>query len=125
MNGLKMLNKLNIKVRDTVFDPGLKENKVHAHGTGSKKPMYKVWLYLEGRDLPHVKSVTYQLHPTFGDTLRVVERSYSNPNCSLIIWTWGIFTVHAYVEDKSGRKHEFVHSLQYGEQLRSGKWEYA
>ncbi len=113
---------LNIEVRDSVFDP----NELNLASTAQKtvyvsvkddKTLYKVWLYLQGNDLPYLQSATYELHPTFAQPRQSVERSIANPNCQLIVWTWGLFDVKATIIDKTGNVYEIVHSLSYNKQL--------
>lgn len=99
-------NQLDIEVKDTVFDPNMAqsdlERKVHVRSLSKETFFYKVWLYLEGNDLPYVESVTYTLDETFPDRIRTVARTPSNPNCQLVIWTWGLFMVETVITDKKG-----------------------
>ena len=114
-----MESQMNIAVRDTVFNPNVSqglERKVHVRERDGKY-LYKVWIYLEGVELPYVQSVTYWLHHTFANPAQKVVRSVSNPNCQLIIWTWGLFTVRAEIEDKRGNIYEVSHELSYDKQL--------
>lgn len=108
---------LNVTVRDSVFEPGGAATPILVDESLKDHPRYKVWLYLEGPDLPYVKRVTYILHPTFPDPERVVNRTAANPNCALPIWTWGIFRILAQVEDKRGRTVHVQHDLTYADQL--------
>lgn len=111
---------LNIQVRDSVFDPAippLPRPKVYVRKSGNNT-LYKVWLYLSGYDLPYVQSATYILHPTFSDPIRVVRRNLNNPDCQLIIWTWGTFEIKVKIEDKSGRYYEVVHRLNFDKELK-------
>ena len=110
---------LNVQVKDTVFDPNLAPSahkKVHVNETEGTT-LYKVWLYLAGEDLPYVDSVTYSLHETFPNPKRKVKLTPSNPNCQLVIWTWGVFTVKAKIEDKRGLTFEISHYLTYDQEL--------
>lgn len=110
---------LNVQVKDTVFDPNLSpsaQKKVHVRKEG-KTTYYKVWLYLEGDDVPLVDNVTYTLHETFRNPERKVRLTPSNPNCQLVIWTWGIFTVTAKIMDKRGQTFEVLHRLTYDREL--------
>jgi hypothetical protein len=114
-----MRSQLNVEIRDTVFDPNVSESlerKVHVQ-TKDNLHLYKVWIYLYGPDLPFVKAVTYHLHHTFPDALRRVERTVSNPSCQLVIWTWGLFTVRAILEDKHGGSYDVAYDLTYDKQL--------
>jgi len=121
-----MDNQLDLEVKDSVFDPNLSPNskRVHVRDAKGKQPLYKVWLFLDGRDLPYVKSVTYTLHQTFPDPVRTVWRTLENQNCQLILWTWGLFAVKAAIEDKQGRVYEVVHNLSYDKQLKQKDIEY-
>ena len=112
-------NQLNIEVRDTVFDPSLPrsdDSPVHWR-KDSGKLEYKVWLYLEGNDLPYIQSVTYTLHQDFRNPNRTVSRSPANPNCQLVIWTPGLFTVKVTILDKKGFSYEVAHLLAYDQEL--------
>jgi transcription initiation factor IIF auxiliary subunit len=112
-------SELSVKVKDTVFDPNLSRSapkKVHVRREGSTT-YYKVWLYLDGEDVPLVDNVTYILHETFRNSERKVKLTPSNPNCQLVIWTWGIFTVKAKIWDKSGTIVEVKHRLTYDQEL--------
>lgn len=116
-----MYSDLRIEVKDTVFDPNLPADsprKVHVRRGADGKSLYKVWLIVSGYDLPYVQSVTYRLHSTFSDRVRRVRRSVSNPNCQLVIWTWGLFKVKVTIEDKSNRRFEVEHDLSYDKELQ-------
>jgi transcription initiation factor IIF auxiliary subunit len=108
-----------LKIKDTVFDPALceSERKVYVRRSGNR-PLYKVWLLIEGETLPYIESVTYKLHRTFSNPIRKVRRTPSNPECKLVIWTWGLFEVKAIIKDKNGESHRLTHSLQYDKQLQ-------
>ena len=112
---------LNLEVRDSVFSPNLSredpENRVNVHKEGQDTYYYKVWLYLEGYDLPYVESVTYELDPTFPEPRQTVRRTASNPNCQLSFWTWGLFTVIATITDKKGFEYRVSHELGYYTEL--------
>lgn len=110
---------LNIGVKDSVYDPNSRRREVVVRRQPGKSSRYKVNLYLEGEDLPYVRSVTYELHPTFPNRIRTVERNATNPNCKLQIWTWGLFTVKAIVMDKRGQEYVFHHDLSYDQELSS------
>lgn len=123
-----MQESLNVEIRDTVFDPSIYGTDPVSSDTPStprivyvrqkgSKPTYKVWLYLSGNDVPYVESVSYALHPTFAEPKRTIRRTLSNPNCQLVIWTWGIFEVKAAIKTKNGKLHLLRHQLTYGRQL--------
>lgn len=102
-----------LALANTPFDPLASERVINYWTTEDGKTYYKVWLSLEGSELPLVRRVTYLLHPTFTRREVVVERSFSNPQCSYVIWTWGTFRVRAVIERKDGRVRELVRELDY------------
>jgi hypothetical protein len=110
---------LNVRVFDTALDPAATEKVIYYRPSSSPTdpPLYRVWLYLDGPDLPFVDKVTYRLHPTFTPRDRVVNRTISNPNCRLEVLTWGIFEVLAIVEAKD-RQFEIKHQLSYDRQFQ-------
>ena len=109
-----MRNIFDLIVCDTVFDPK-NDSKVIRYRKTDDRTLYKVWLYLDGKDLPYTESVTYLLHSTFESPSQTVRRTSVNPSCSLIIWTWGIFSVKAFVSLKNGERIELSHELTYNE----------
>lgn len=113
---------LDVVVKDSVFDPlGSSPDtaeKIVRVRIKDNRTLYRVWMYLEGNDLPFVDNVTYTLHPSFAERVFRVPRSSTNPNCSLVIWTWGTFEVNVRIEDKKGRVYEVIHPLTYDEQLQ-------
>lgn len=119
---------LDIKIIDTIFDPdiyGIEANPVIPPerilnvniNTSGKSPLYKVWIFLSGNDLSYVENTTYRLHSTFTDPVRRVERNLTNPDCRLMIWTWGIFEIKATILHRSGRTYNLAHYLNYGKLL--------
>jgi transcription initiation factor IIF auxiliary subunit len=113
-------NQLDIEVRDSVFDPSVSrtaESKVHVRKSSEGHLKYKIWVYLDGNDLPYIESVTYTLHETFRNPNRTVNRTLANPNCQLTIWTWGLFTIKATILDKKGFSYEVTYKLSYDKEL--------
>lgn len=120
--------RLDLRIIDTVFNPDIygveefpvipadKTLNVHINSSG-KSPLYKVWLFLSGNDLPYVENTTYELHKTFKNPFRRIERNLNNLDCRLTIWTWGIFEIKATILHKSGRTYSISHYLNYGRLL--------
>lgn len=108
---------LDIRVRDSLLDPNGESAGPEMREQPGGTPLYKVHLFLEGRDLLFVRGATWHLHETFPEPVRTVQRTPSNPNCRLTIWTWGIFEIRVVVEDKGGRRYEFRHALTYGAEI--------
>ena len=111
-----MLKNLSLHVVDSVFDPKKKKKKVFVRQR-EKSTLYKVYLYISGGDVPFVQQVTYRLHSSFPNPDRQVYRTPSNPDCQLIIWTWGLFTVQVTVQDKNGYFYTFEHRMSYDREL--------
>jgi transcription initiation factor IIF auxiliary subunit len=117
---------LAVEMRDSVFDPELgPDQKAQVRRQKGKKPLYRVFLYLEGSDLPYVSQVTYYLHSTFSDPVRTISRTVANPRCKLEIWTWGLFRVRAVVVDKKGQSYTMYHDLSYDQAFDSGQITFA
>lgn len=103
----------NIIVRDSLFDPSSGRQDKLGYNKVEDKYFYKVWLYLEGTDLPYVDYVIYHLHPTFPNPDMTVRRTIANPNCSQAIWSWGMFNVNAEIFLKSGEVIRIDHYLTF------------
>lgn len=113
---------INLRIVDTAVDPESKEPVVcYREAPDKSAPLYRVWLYLEGSDVPFVRDITYVLHPTFRDRERRVSRSLNNPNCRLEIWTWGLFEVKGIVNLSDGRRIKLRHELTYDRQFSSAR----
>ena len=114
-------NQLDLAVKDSIFDPNLSRSdpaaKVHVRKQGKDTFYYKVFVYLEGNDLPYVDYVIYTLDETFPEPIRTVTRTPANPNCQLVIWTWGLFIVKTRIFDKRGFAYDVEHQLSYDKQL--------
>jgi len=110
-----VLKQIELRVFDTAVDPSAEE-KIIYYKPGAQ-PLYRVWIYVDGPDLPFVESVTYRLHPTFEQPERTVPRTISNPSCKLEIWTWGLFEVTAVVQTKNEQRFELRHELTYDQQF--------
>ncbi|HAD11290.1 MAG TPA: hypothetical protein DCF33_02510 [Saprospirales bacterium] len=108
----------NIYLRDTLFEPNSASGKkatFKKYAYPDSKVLYKVWVYLDGKDLSFVQAVKYHLHPSFKVNQYQIERSLSNPQCALVIWTWGVFNVRAEVTLISGEVLVLNHYLTYPE----------
>ena len=109
---------LDIEVRDSVFDPDVPRANFKVHlRKGQRDVKFKVYLYLEGYDLPYIESVTYTLHESFTRPNRTVRRTPSNPTCKLAIWTWGVFLVKATIVDIKGFSYAVEHQMTYDREL--------
>ena len=86
-----------------------------------RRVRYKVTLRLVGRDLPYVAFATYQLHRSFRVRTHRIDRTVSNPDCSLTIWTWGLFRVGVVIHLKSGQRIRVHHDLHYDDAIREAE----
>lgn len=111
---------LAVEVKDSVIDPDTTDKTVPVRRDQGRRPLYRVFLYLDGPDLPFVGTVTYQLHSTFANPIRTVPRTLANPRCKLEIWTWGTFRVSATIEDRKGRSWPVYHDFRYDNEFSSG-----
>ncbi len=106
-----------LQIRDSIFDPDSPDRSPQWRNPNSDKPLYRVFLSLDGPGLPYVNAVTYILHPTFKEPTRQVARTPSNPRCKLEIWTWGLFRIQAIVTDRDGNMFTLTHELQYDKEF--------
>lgn len=117
-------SKLKIAMVDTAFDPHSApmsdDARVVLFKKSGDRDFYKVWLYLDGPDVPFVQAVTYELHPSFRQRIHTVSRTAANQDCALIIWTWGTFEVKATVRTKSNGVTVLTHMLSYDRDFKSG-----
>jgi transcription initiation factor IIF auxiliary subunit len=105
---------LDIEIADLPYEPGAGENqKVVARRRRADAVLYRVYIFLRGRDLPFVRHVTYHLHPTVTPPVQRVVRSETVPDCRLVLWLWGTFEVQGVIEDTKGRHYRRQHFLQF------------
>ncbi len=106
-----------IEVKDSVLDPDSTVRIAQVRNPSGDKPLYRVFLYLDGLRLYKVKAVTYVLHSTFKEPTRQVYRTPDNPRCKLEVWTWGLFRVQAIISDVDGNMTTLSHDLQYNKEF--------
>lgn len=111
----------DVEINDQPFDPDSNDKSVYYYKRGEQY-LYKVYIYLVGRDLPFVNKVTYYLHHTFPNPERSIFKTDGNPNCKLITWAWGKFNLRATVEDKKGNRYQINHFLQYDQYFETEKF---
>ena len=108
-----------VEVKDSVLDPDSNLRIAPVRNPKSDKPLYRVFLYLDGPGLYQVRAVTYVLHRTFAEPTRQIYRTPDNPRCKLELWTWGLFRVQAIVTDQDGNMVTLTHDLQYNKEFKA------
>jgi transcription initiation factor IIF auxiliary subunit len=106
-----------VQVKDSIFDPDSDDRTVRVKQQAGRRPLYRVFLYLDGPDLPFVDSATYALHSSFPDPVRTVTRGLANPRCKLEIWTWGTFRVNVTIFDRNSHSYPLYHDLHYDDEF--------
>lgn len=119
------MQSLEIFITDSVIegDFSLKEDnkKIDFYKGKDDKFRYKVLISLSGPGTIYVQKVRYILHETFSPQIQEVNRSLSNPDCSLRIWTWGIFEVKAEIILKTGEIIYARHQLTFDKEIEAAK----
>ena len=115
------MREFNVWVEDLPFDPYGGDRVVYYKSQGERWS-YKVSLFLNGMDVPFVRSVTYKLPSSFDVSFRRVVRSLWNPNCKLVLWVWGKFEVRVWIETKKGHVFETSHYLDFDRYFDSEKF---
>ncbi len=116
-----MKRQYNISVVDSAGEMDANGNLVVYYDwqSSSRRALYRVNIRLAGMDLPYVASATYQLPVSFRERMHRVDRTISNPNCALRIWTSNVFTIRAIISLKSGERIFIDYRLRYGEAMRA------
>ena len=117
------MRNLNVFAKDTVVEKDNGKEFIIAKKS-TNKTLFKVTLTLGGNDLPFVKEVTYTLHQTFKNRAKKIERSISNPDCKLVFYAWGTFTVIVKLKTLKGDSFQFSHPLQFGNEVQGGKYSF-
>lgn len=112
---------LKFEIKDSLFDPEKSGQEAFKRTSGSRD-LYKVWIYLDGRDIGLIEHVKYRLHPSFKNPVKMVKRKSANSLFKLPIWTWGLFNVHAEVKTIDGRRYNLNHKLEYHRQIPQAKF---
>ncbi|MCB9592787.1 MAG: hypothetical protein H6719_08645 [Sandaracinaceae bacterium] len=110
-----MRRRVELAMQDSALDPDRPDDRriEHRRFTPKGRMHYRVFLYLVGPDLPFVRDVVYELHPTFAQRTRRVRRTLENPSCKLEIWTWGTFEIRATVHTKDAGAVTLTHDMRY------------
>jgi hypothetical protein len=107
---------MDLKVHDSVFDPGGGAPVALCRRTVDGQTLYQVYLYLFGPGLHNVKHVWYELDDG-GRTEVQVVRSSSNPWCLVRLWAHESRVVHATIARDDAITPVTAHRLRFHEDL--------
>lgn len=108
---------MDIQINDLPYDIYGNKKEIHYYRKEGKT-FFKVHVFLTGLDLSFVHNVTYLVHKSFPTPKRYIEKSISNPNCTLSMWVWGKFEVKAVVEFLNGRRFTYNHFLNFDSKFK-------
>ena len=112
-------NKTDLNIISSVFAPAdiEKDGDILFKVGKSNKKLYRVFIYIDGNSSHLVKSVKYYLHRSFKKNVITVNKSLSNLNTSIAIWTWGLFELRAKVLLNNDEIIELNHYLDYDKEI--------
>jgi transcription initiation factor IIF auxiliary subunit len=99
-----------VQMADYPFDPRSTSRLVESRNQNSR-PLYHVYIRLEGPDVSLVREVLYKLHPSVNPPTMRMVRSETNPDFTMDLWLWGTFVVNASVTDIRERQFDLPQHL--------------
>lgn len=107
----------NIQIITQAVDPAT--NRVYYSYNQQGRQIFKIKVLVTGPDRYRIRSVHYQLHPTFSPS----EQTMMNPNNNfeLELWTWGAFNMPITVTTTDGRAYRYDYYFTFGDQLRDAQ----
>lgn len=107
----------NIQIVTQAVDP--QTNRVYYSYNQQGLQIFRIKVLVTGPDLYRIRSVHYQLHPTFSPS----EQTMTNPrnNFELELWTWGAFNMPITITTTDGRVHRYDYYFTFGDQLRDAQ----
>jgi len=107
----------NIQIITQAVDP--QTNRVYYSYNQQGLQIFKIKVLVTGPDIYRIRSVHYQLHPTFSPS----EQTMTNPrnNFELELWTWGAFNMPITVTTTDGRAYRYDYYFTFGDQLRDAQ----
>jgi hypothetical protein len=94
-------------------------NRVYYSYNPSGLQVFQIKVLVIGPDIFNIRSVHYQLHPTFSPSEYTSTDPYNN--FGLELWTWGAFNMPITVTMKDGRVYEYDYFFTFGDQLRDAQ----
>ncbi len=87
----------------------------------AKKNLYRVRLWLDGRDLPQLAEARYRFPSRARLTDQPVSRRIDNPRCEIFIWAGGLLELAAELTLKDGRSYTLRHELGFDRELKGAR----
>ncbi|HII06144.1 MAG TPA: hypothetical protein HA349_02155 [Methanotrichaceae archaeon] len=95
-------------------------NTVYYSYNSYGRQVFRIKVLVTGLDKFNVRSVHYQLHPTFSPSEYTSYDPYND--FELELWTWGAFEMPITVTMKDGKIFEYDYYFTFGDQLRNAQW---
>jgi len=108
----------DIQITTQAVDPDT--NRVYYSYNSAGRQIFRIKVLVSGPDKFNVRSVHYQLHPTFSPSEYTSTDPYND--FDLDLWTWGAFEMPITVTMKDGRIYEYDYDFTFGDLLREAQW---
>jgi len=106
-----------IQIVTQAVDPAT--GRVYYSYNSAGRQIFKIKVLVTGPDKFNVRSVHYQLHPTFSPSEQTSTDPYND--FELELWTWGAFEMPITVTMKDGRIFEYDYYFTFGDLLRDAQ----
>jgi hypothetical protein len=108
----------DIQIVTQAVDPAT--NRVYYSYNSAGRQIFRIKVLVTGPDKFNVRSVHYQLHPTFSPSEYTSRDPYNN--FELELWTWGAFEMPITVTINDGRIFEYDYYFTFGDLLTEAQW---
>ncbi len=109
--------KPDIQIVTQAVDPDT--NRVYYSYNSAGRQVFQIKVLVTGPDKFDVRSVRYQLHPTFSPSEYTSYDPYND--FELELWTWGAFDMPITVTMKNGGVYEYDYYFTFGDLLRDAQ----
>jgi len=107
----------NIQIVTQAVDPAT--GSVYYSYNSAGRQIFRIKVLVTGPDKFNVRSVHYQLHPTFSPSEYTSRDLYND--FELELWTWGAFEMPITVTTRDGRIFEYDYYFTFGDLLREAQ----
>jgi hypothetical protein len=107
----------DIQIVTQAVDPAT--NRVYYSYNSAGRQVFRIKVLVTGPDKFDVRSVRYQLHPTFSPSEYTSYDPYND--FELELWTWGAFDMPITVAMKDGAVYEYDYYFTFGDLLRDAQ----